>query len=313
MKKAFIVMGMTAFFLSACKKEKLRNETVAKPDIATEETGLASANCTGIITVPQFPKAYLANFNTQGSCSNPPIPTYNGEVSFMNPNNGGSQATVRINCHLTGMAQNPFSCRLYIAEGLSAQGFSKLSYIDGSGCITFVADIKDVNGANLYVEEMEFNNNTGDLFVLKKGDNQYMYVISSADVLDNSPTVTAVRMASPMFPNNFTKRLSITRNGVFNYVTMEQSSLPPLVTSVYTLNSNGTLTGVATYNVPNANTNNISTYFFSGSLYLLRNNANTGSGTLYQLNVAYPTVVPTVGTVVVNNLHDLTFGGNCNL
>jgi hypothetical protein len=311
MKKAFIVVGTMVLFLSACKKEELGNESVAKPDIATEETGIASTNCNGVMNIPQFGKAYLANYNIQGLCTTPPIANYNGNIDFMQPANGSAQTTARLNCHLTGIAQNPFSCLLYYAEGTASQSYSKLSYMDGAGCITSVADIKDAAGNTFYVDEMEFKNDNGDLYMLKKGDYQYMYVVSSADLLNNDNLVTAVRMASPMFANNLTKRLSITRLGVFIRLVAEVPALNT-VTSLYNVNSNGTLTGVATYNVPNPATNNISTYYYNNSLYLLRNNANTGSGTLYQLNVTAPTVAPTAGTVFVNSTHDMTFGGICN-
>jgi hypothetical protein len=312
MKQTLLVIGSAVLLLAACKKQDIQSGKITKPDAATETTGLASANCSGVITTPLFGKAYLANYNTQGLCTSPPILNYNGNLDFMTPTNGSAQATARRNCYLTGMAQHPFSCALYYAEGTSSQGYSTLSYMDGAGCITFVADIKDVAGNVLYIDELEFKNDNGDLYLLKKGDYQYLYVISSADVLDGNNVVTAVRMASPMFSNNITKRLSITRFGVSIRLVAEVPALNP-VTTVYTVNSNGTLTGLASYNVPNVGSNNISTYYYNNNLYLLRNNANTGSGTLYQLNVTAPTVVPTAGTVVVNNVHDMTFGGICIL
>lgn len=312
MKKAFFAIGISLFVLSACKKQPLKNETASKPESAIEETGLAAANCNGVINLPQFGKAYLANYNIQGTCTNPPIATYNGNIDFMQAANGSAQTTARLNCHLTGIAQHPVSCLLYYAEGTVSQGYSTLSYMDGAGCATLVADIKDAAGNVFYVEEMEFKTDNGDLYMLKKGDYQYMYVVSSADLLNNDNLVTAVRMASPMFGNNFTKRLSITRTGVFIRLVAEIPAVNT-VTSLYNVNSNGTLTGLATYNVPNAGTNNISTYYYNNSLYLLRNNSNTGNGTLYQLNVVAPAVTPTAGTVFVNSTHDMTFGGICNL
>jgi hypothetical protein len=308
MKKVILSVTVALLSMAACKKQSLKNQ----PDHAaetTEQTSLASASCLGVFNVPQFPKAYLANYNTQGGCSLPPVPSFNGTIDFMSPTNGSAQTTVRQNCYLTGMAQHPFNCRLYYAYGVSSQGYSKLAYADAAGCVTFVADIQDASNQPFYLEEMEFKNDNGDLYVLRKGDYQYIYVISSADVLDGDFVVMPIRMTLAAFSNTLNKRLSLTRNGNFIRLVMEQVTNGP--TSVYNVNSNGTLTGVATYSVPNAGSNNISTYYHNGILYLLRNNANTGSGTLYQLNVAAPTVSPSVGTVFVNNVHDMTLGGIC--
>jgi hypothetical protein len=237
-------------------------------------------------SAPPFNKAYVAT--TVGLCLGNP-PNYTAIVGYFTAADGSGSApqVSGQHCNYSGVAENPNNNTIYFTEQWNGGGATLYKVNPSTGATSVVASlwINYSLGQPFAVEEIEFDNN-GNLYLLMQGSDRPLYKISATNI--QSPPAYPNNQLDVTFVGNMfgihrdQSMTSLCVNGPTMYLVSEETSTSN--TKVYTVNlGTGALTLVNSYPVPGTYTNNISSYYYNGKIYVMRDNG-MGTGTIYRLD-----------------------------
>lgn len=306
-KKQILVAGLVAAafagaFIVGCSK----NESDLLPG-KPAQPGSRNGSQATILSAPPFSKAYLAT-SPVGLCEGPPFPAYDGRVHYFTASTGASETAFDYNthCNYTGIAENPNNNTIYLTQEINGETLL-LKVNPSTGAITQVAKIwlDAIPTGPFPVEEIEFDNN-GNLFLLKRGEDRPLFKIAWSSILSPpTPADLPVTLVGNMFGFHRDQYLeSLCVNGSTMYLVTDQSTTSN--TKVYSINlGTAALTLVDTYPVPNTYTNNISSYYHAGNVYVVRDNGS-GTGTIYKL-ISSSSVSTLGNTITAGVNHDAIY------
>lgn len=292
---------MTAVIIASCRKEPVSPAEPVKPPASVRISNpLVFSH-----SAPVYPRAYVASYTVtlcepgQGDSN----------IDYFTASNGGGQTTINSDfCEVTGVAEDPYNNTIYVAS--DANGVSTLYKLDPStGAASYLSDLctDGTCGTPFHVEEIEFDLN-GNMFLLRKGDPYYLYKIP-ASTINSPPTDIAPTQVGAMFTGsrvNWLETLCLAGNGTI-YLSVERSTTGS--TSVYSLNlSTAAPTLIGNYPVPNQYTHNISSYYYNGYVYIIRDDG-AHTGTVYQL-YSTTTINTLANQLYIGATHDAFYGAN---